>query len=224
EEVVAGVAAEVAVAEGVVGEAEAEHKRLQGEYQSMCAGVAMDSKEDSRTLADQVAAAAAEVTACVAKAAQEKARVKHLRGSAKTTEKDIKVAENQVSQLRKDHERALATATKARRELESLGYDKGPLDALTTERDQEERAVEGLRETVNRLQAQLAGRLSFEYSNPERGFDRSRVKGFIARLVQVPNPAHATALEVAAGGKLYQVVVDTEVTGKLLLKNGKLRK
>ena len=32
-----------------------------------------------------------------------------------------------------------------------------------------------------------------------------------------------TAVEVAAGGKLYQLVVDTEQTGKALLKKGKLK-
>jgi len=34
---------------------------------------------------------------------------------------------------------------------------------------------------------------------------------------------HATAIEVAAGGKLYQVVVDTDETSKLLLEKGNLR-
>ncbi len=31
------------------------------------------------------------------------------------------------------------------------------------------------------------------------------------------------ASQVAAGGKLYNVIVDTEQTGKLLLKGGRLR-
>lgn len=58
---------------------------------------------------------------------------------------------------------------------------------------------------VDKLTAQLAGRLSFQYQNPMPGFDRSRVKGLVARLVTVKDPAHSTALEVVAGGRLYQV-------------------
>ena len=46
----------------------------------------------------------------------------------------------------------------------------------------------------------------------------------VAKLVRVSDPKHTTALEVAAGGKLYQVVVDSEVTGKALLQKGQLRK
>ena len=34
----------------------------------------------------------------------------------------------------------------------------------------------------------------------------------------------STALEVAAGGKLYNVVVENEIVGKDLLQNGRLKK
>ena len=49
------------------------------------------------------------------------------------------------------------------------------------------------------------------------------MKGVVAKLVRMKDPADATALEVAAGGKLYQVVVDTEATAKALLSKGQLR-
>ena len=65
--------------------------------------------------------------------------------------------------------------------------------------------------------------MDFQYRDPERGFDRNSVKGVVAKLVRVKDPADATALEVAAGGKLYQVVVDTEATAKALLSKGQLR-
>lgn len=47
--------------------------------------------------------------------------------------------------------------------------------------------------------------IDFRYSDPECGFDRSRVKGVVAKLTRVVDPSTSTALEVAAGGKLYQV-------------------
>lgn len=57
-----------------------------------------------------------------------------------------------------------------------------------------------------------------------KDFDRSKVKGLVASLVSVKDSTSATALEVAAGGKLYQVVVDSEATGKQLLEKGQLRR
>jgi hypothetical protein len=41
--------------------------------------------------------------------------------------------------------------------------------------------------------------------DPERGWDSGRVKGVLARLACVKRAQAATALEVAAGGRLYQV-------------------
>ena len=81
-----------------------------------------------------------------------------------------------------------------------------------------------LRDTVDELQGQLGARLRFDYKDPEKGFDRTRVKGMVGKLITVTKPTFATALEVAAGGKLYQVVVDNEETGKALLTKGQLKK
>jgi len=47
--------------------------------------------------------------------------------------------------------------------------------------------------------------VNFQYQDPERGFNRGKVKGVVAKLVHLQDPATTTALEVAAGGKLYQV-------------------
>ena len=66
--------------------------------------------------------------------------------------------------------------------------------------------------------------LQFEYHDPEKNFDRSKVHGLVAKLIHVKDIKTATALEVAAGGKLYNVVVDTEQTGKKLLQKGQLKR
>lgn len=69
----------------------------------------------------------------------------------------------------------------------------------------------------------LLADLDFRYRDPEAGFRHDRVKGVVAKLVQLKDIQSATALEVAAGGKLYQVIVDTEATAKALLAKGQLR-
>lgn len=49
--------------------------------------------------------------------------------------------------------------------------------------------------------------VNFEYHDPEQGFDRNKVKGVVAKLVHLQDLTTTTALEVAAGGKLYQVLM-----------------
>ena len=53
--------------------------------------------------------------------------------------------------------------------------------------------------------------LLLPYRDPERGWDRSKVKGLLANLITVRDVSYATGLEVVAGGRLYNIVVDTEV-------------
>lgn len=51
-------------------------------------------------------------------------------------------------------------------------------------------------------------------SDPEKNWDRNKVKGLVANLFIVTDVCNATALEVVAGGRLYNIVVDTEVSSK----------
>jgi structural maintenance of chromosome 2 len=61
---------------------------------------------------------------------------------------------------------------------------------------------------------------------PSPNFDRSKVKGLVASLISLdPKDFNkSTALEITAGGKLFNVVVEDEKVGKELLMNGKLKK
>ncbi|KAF9039177.1 condensin complex subunit SMC2 [Panaeolus papilionaceus] len=70
------------------------------------------------------------------------------------------------------------------------------------------------------------GRLSFDYDNPYPNFDRRKVKGVAAQLIALGPDDHdkATALEIAGGGKLFNVVVQDEQVGKDLIKNGRLKR
>lgn len=92
------------------------------------------------------------------------------------------------------------------------------------------------REKVREMVAELTDRkealsrqlsnLDFEYSAPTSNFDHSKVKGLVVELIHL-DKKHvdaSTALEVCAGGRLYNVVVENEVIGAQLLDKGKLRK
>ncbi|KAL6321500.1 hypothetical protein AAG906_018469 [Vitis piasezkii] len=106
--------------------------------------------------------------------------------------------ENELNVRRKDVENIKMA-------LESLTYKEGQMEASQKERALELDVVQKLKDETRILSAQLRN-VQFTYRDPVKNFDRSRVKG------------------VAAGGKLFNVVVDAENTGKLLLQNGDLRR
>lgn len=68
--------------------------------------------------------------------------------------------------------------------------------------------------------------IDFKYNPPaDPNFNPSSVKGLVAQLFTLDEKNYdaATALEVCAGGKLYQVVVDSDTTASQILKHGGLR-
>ncbi|KAM3719094.1 Structural maintenance of chromosomes protein [Dirofilaria immitis] len=64
--------------------------------------------------------------------------------------------------------------------------------------------------------------LKFDYSDPYPKFDRRLVNGIVAKLFRIRDFRFATALEVAGGGALYNIVVRNAQIGRDLLKNGNL--
>lgn len=73
---------------------------------------------------------------------------------------------------------------------------------------------------------QRMSNLDFNFESPSPNFDRSKVKGLVASLISLKASDYnkSTALEITAGGKLYNVVVQDERVGKDLLERGRLKK
>ena len=182
-----------------------------------------DGKSTDGSLSDQLEQAKMKVGASTTAAKQLEMKVKHVR-------KELDAKAKEQGQGQKEYTTLTAAQAKLDKELKSISiklhevdYDEAKETDLLAKKDQAEAIVEQLQEKVDDLQAKL-GRISFEYKDPVKGFDRSKVKGLVAELLELKDPSTATALEVVAGGGLYSVVVDTDQTGKLLLKNGALKK
>ncbi|WKA06767.1 hypothetical protein VitviT2T_024652 [Vitis vinifera] len=191
------------------------------EYQGVLAGKSSGSEE--KCLEDQLADAKVAVGSAETELKQLNTKITHC-------EKDLK---EKTNELISKHEEAVSVENElnVRRKdvenikmaLESLTYKEGQMEALQKERALELGMVQELKDETRILSAQL-GNVQFTYHDPLKNFDRSRVKGVVAKLIKVKDSSTMTALEVAAGGKLFNVVVDTENTGKLLLQNGDLRR
>lgn len=115
-------------------------------------------------------------------------------------------------------EKAIADAKIAVHELD---FDEGGAQEVGRKMTEEKQQVAVLRERVEQLSARL-GSCHFQYSDPYPNFDHRKVYGLVARLVRVKDPKLTTAIEVVAGGRLYQVVVDNDNTAGDLLKKGRL--
>jgi len=205
-------------------DAEQEVERLTKEYQNMCAGISSSEGDEAMTLPDQISKAHSDANNADARVKQATMKMKHLKTSIKAVEKDMKKEEKSAEKLAAQKEKLSQKVDTIKSKIKSINFPSQDFDNLENEKDDLTNSIGNLQDLVDTLTAQLQGRLSFNYSDPVRGFDRSKVKGMIARLIHVKESKHATALEVVAGGRLYQVVVDEAITGKALLSRGQLQR
>ncbi|KAL4964143.1 condensin subunit SMC2 [Aspergillus stella-maris] len=156
---------------------------------------------------------------------QAKLKIAHLEKRIKEEEPRAKKAKEQNSGLLKDLEGLKSQAKKLEAELSKLGFEPGREEQLYQEQSGLQREIRELRQRADGLQRKVAN-IEFNYSDPYPNFDRSKVKGLVAQLFTVDKEKlqAATALEICAGGRLYNVVVDSSDTGTHLLQKGKLRK
>ncbi|KAL7804350.1 RecF/RecN/SMC [Trichoderma afarasin] len=158
---------------------------------------------------------------------QEQAKIKiaHLQGRVREEEPRARKAKDQNADLLRELDGLKLQGQKLERELGKLGLEPGQEEAMYKQESSLQQTVRKLRQDCDTLKRQVAN-IEFNYSDPVPNFDRSKVKGLVAQLFTLDGERTqaGTALEICAGGRLYNVVVDSEVTGTQLLQRGRLRK
>lgn len=156
---------------------------------------------------------------------QAKLKILHFEKRLKEDGPRAKKAKEQNSGLLKDLEVLRAQAKKLESELGQLGFETGREENMIEQQGALQKQIRNLREECDSLKRKVVN-IDFSYSDPSPKFDRSKVKGLVAQLFTLDKDKTkaGTALEICAGGRLYNVVVDSSETGTQLLQNGKLRK
>ncbi|KAF2149959.1 SMC2-like protein [Myriangium duriaei CBS 260.36] len=156
---------------------------------------------------------------------QAKLKIDHFTKRIKEDEPRAKKAEKDNAGLLKDLESLRVQAKKIENDLTKLGFDAGREQDMYAEQTRLQKRINELKQQADGLRRKVAN-IDFTYSDPSPNFDRSKVKGLVAQLFTLDKEftRAGQALEVCAGGRLYNVVVDTAETGTQLLQNGKLRK
>jgi structural maintenance of chromosome 2 len=165
------------------------------------------------------------ISAAATEQEQAKLKISHLEKQVKEDEPKAKKAKEQNSGLIKDLEALRSQAKKLETELTKLGFDEGRESDMYQQESHLQARIRELKQQADELRRRVAN-IDFSYSDPTPNFDRSRVKGLVAQLFTLgkDHTRAGTALEICAGGRLYNVVVDSAATGKQLLENGRLKK
>uniref|UniRef100_H2LIA5 Structural maintenance of chromosomes protein n=1 Tax=Oryzias latipes TaxID=8090 RepID=H2LIA5_ORYLA len=201
----------------------AELEAAEQHFKAVSAGLSTNEDGEEATLAGQMMACKNEMSKADTEAKQAQMTLKHAQAELKTKQAEMKKMDSGYKKDQDTFKAVKSSREKLEAELAKLNYEDGKEESLMEKRRQLSREVAQLKETFDRLMSRFPS-LRFEYKDPERGWDRSKVKGLLANLISVSDVSYATALEVVAGGRLYNIVVDTEVTGKKLLEKGELQR
>ena len=156
---------------------------------------------------------------------QAKLKITHLEKRIKEDEPRAKKAREQNADLINDLESLRKQAQKLEADVTILGFEPEREAQMQQQESTLKKSIRALREQADGYKRRVAN-VDFSFSDPSPNFDRSKVKGLVAQLFTLDKDKTeaGTALEICAGGRLYNVVVDSAETGTQLLQNGRLKK
>lgn len=192
-------------------------------FQAVSAGLASNADGEEATLTEQLRAAKSDIAEAETESRQAEMRLKHSQEEAKKKQAECKKTEASYQKDEAANRGIEKELNAIRAQLSKLNFEEGREENLLSQKQQLQRDIHGLRQNVDIFEARNQ-HLSFQYTDPVRNFDRRKVYGLVCDLFKVKDQRATRALEMAAGGKLFNVVVDNEETGKLLLKNGRLKR
>ncbi|KAF0691055.1 Aste57867_17667 [Aphanomyces stellatus] len=189
------------------------------EIQSLNAGVS--NQASKKSLGEQLAASQKELQEQSTLLNQLDMKIKHMTTNLQNKQRALAQTKSQNATVEASHANLTAQIKSIESKLDRLGFNEGAEKELRGRRDDLHHRLNSLNRELDEATASVSSKLRFDYHNPR--IDPHSVKGMVAKLLSLKHDWSATALEMAAGGKLYHVVVDNDQTGKQLLQHGNLK-
>ncbi|KAI8894905.1 hypothetical protein BC833DRAFT_190008 [Globomyces pollinis-pini] len=193
-------------------------------FQTLTTGLSAKEGQENGYL-NQLSVAKQEQNNCSSEIQQLKLRLSHLQEEIKVEEPKAKIARKENASLLAELESNKNILQMINSELNCISFDPSLEQGLVEKKTNLQQKLAEVENRIEKLERSMNS-FEFKYSDPCENFDRSKVKGLVATLITIPKEHlnKANALEVCAGGKLYQVVVEDEKVGSLLIEKGKLQK
>ncbi|NXB23240.1 SMC2 protein, partial [Rhagologus leucostigma] len=194
----------------------------QQHFNALSAGLSSNKDGEEATLSGQMMICKNEIGKAITEAKQAEMKLNYAQKELKTKEAEVKKVDEGYKKDRKAFEAVEKMKITLENQIKELNYSEEKGEALLAKKKALISDISRLRELSESLMAKFP-HLQFTYKHPEKNWNPNHVKGPVASLFIVKDLSNAKALEAVAGGKLYNIVVDTEVTGKKLLEKGELK-
>ena len=200
----------------------AELEAAQAKYQAISLGEEITEDGGSATLQEQIIRSKQEISAAETEIKSADTKIKHNQDQLKKKQIEMKKTEAEY----KRDSGSLSKYEKDVKDLETrlskIQYEEGQYERLEHHQRELKHEVNSLKAHVDRVDNQYPG-LRFQYQDPVRDFDRRQVRGKVAKLFRVKEEEFCSGLQAVAGGKIHNVVIDSDTVGSQLLKHGRLQ-
>ncbi|XP_010133775.1 PREDICTED: structural maintenance of chromosomes protein 2 [Buceros rhinoceros silvestris] len=195
----------------------------QQHFNAMSAGLSNNGDGEEATCAEQMMTCKNEISKAVTEAQQAQMKLNYAQEELKKKQAEVRKIDGSYKKDKAAFETLRETKEKLESQMKDLNYEEEKEEALLAKKKALIHDITQLRELYEGLMAKFP-HLQFEYKDPEKNWNPNHVKGPVVSLITVKDLSKAKALEAVAGGKLYNIIVDTEVTGKKLLEKGELKR
>ncbi|KAL3994489.1 RecF/RecN/SMC N terminal domain family protein [Acanthocheilonema viteae] len=203
-------------------EAEEAVKRARNKMEALAKGMITDEDGHAVTLDAQLTAQRSALSALETKIKTAQMRLKQLEPLLAKKKDELNAVTSQTDSEERKRSNLEQQIRSIEAKLNELNFDEESGLQIANER----RTLSAERSTLADAVMDFEARnpyLKFDYSDPYPNFDRGLVNGIVAKLFRIRDFRFATALEVAGGGALYNVIVQNAQIGRDLLKNGNLK-
>ncbi|KAI8920695.1 RecF/RecN/SMC N terminal domain-containing protein [Entophlyctis helioformis] len=182
-------------------------RKLEELLQTLTTGLSSSHGKDSGYL-DQLRESKEQLSSATSEAQQIQLRMAHLSKELQDAEPKARAAEKQNVGLVHDLEANTKVLALLNDQMAAVAFDAAEEARLLDARRSEMEQLDAVDQAIRELQSSQSG-FQFTYSDPTPNFDRSKVKGLVAELfdISADRMDASTALEVCAGGRLYNVRV-----------------
>ncbi|NXJ67109.1 SMC2 protein, partial [Rostratula benghalensis] len=195
---------------------------VQRDFNAVSAGLSSNDDGEAATLAGQLMTCKSELSKTETEIKQTLIKFNYATEALNRKQAEVKKMDGGYKKIQEELEVVRKVKEKLESQMKMLNYEEGEEAALLAKKAALTNDISRLTELHEGLMARFP-HLQFEYQDPEKNWNRNHVKGSVVSLITVKDLSKAKALEATAEGKLYNIIVDTEVTGKKLLEKGQLK-
>ncbi|XP_019869858.1 structural maintenance of chromosomes protein 2 isoform X2 [Aethina tumida] len=191
-------------------------------FEALSSGMEINDAGEAETLQEQL------INAKQA-AAQASTESKQAQMQLTFCQNEVAKKEKVLSSTTQDHNNDQVVLQQMQKEVEALeqqkskiNFDPSKMQQLSDNRRMLHQKCKQLKDRVENFEDQYP-HTRFNYSLPDRNFNKDLVSGVVCNLFRCRESIHTTALETVAGGRLFNVVVNDDQTSRALLQRGQLK-